>query len=143
MYTLMRGLAAAFGLGFAYVVGWSLGYYKTHCVRSAAIGVIVVGLFTVTIIGFLPLFFQFETKVTFRIEKITAVGLMMALMGTGYVLGEFLVDTPREIGLLSLVALSLLALALRCFGSYKSFAREFAKAVWRDFIGHDLYPEKK
>jgi drug/metabolite transporter (DMT)-like permease len=59
--------------------------------------------------------------------------ILFALLALGYSLGT---ETPldrNQLGVLALIALLELFIAAKCYVSYKYFAQEFPKAIYRDF----------
>jgi hypothetical protein len=79
----------------------------------------------------------------FKKQKLTlawlkALPVLFALFAMGYSLGaESPLDINRK-GVLILIAISELFIAVNCYGSYKYFAKEFPKAIYRDFCVLEL-----
>src|SRR6185295_15933888 len=80
----------------------------------------------------------FSDLARYRELKLTLAWLkgfpvLFALFALGYSLrAEFPLDFNRS-GLLVLIAVSEVLIAVNCYGSYKYFAKEFPKAIYRDF----------
>jgi hypothetical protein len=55
--------------------------------------------------------------------------------GSGHFFGRGYVDSLGQSELFAGLAVVSLILFARFFTAYKSFAQEFAKAVWRDYAG--------
>jgi hypothetical protein len=55
--------------------------------------------------------------------------------------GQSPLDIEHKATFMVILALVAFAMAIRCYGAYKAFAREFAMGVWRDFANYDLVTE--
>jgi hypothetical protein len=138
LYSLMRGLATAFGFGFAYITGWGLSYFKNQCFQIAAIVAILAGLIAATIMTAILQFTSSGRKNRSGIEKTNLALLMLVLLALGYRFGLQNVSTPHQLMIVWLISLGALFSFFRCFGAYKYFAQQFAQAVWRDFAAYML-----
>jgi hypothetical protein len=138
LYALMRGLAIAFGLGFAYITGWGLSYFKNQCVQTAAIVLIFAGLIAATVMTAIHQFKQFDQKTRSRIEIANLASLILVLLSLGYWFGFQNVSTPQQQIMVWLITLGSLFSSFRCYAAYKNFAKLFAQAVWRDFAAYML-----
>ncbi|MBZ5702487.1 MAG: hypothetical protein LAN84_11650 [Acidobacteriia bacterium] len=136
MYTLMRGLATASFFGFAYFVGWTSAISQAECLTKLAIGFLTLALACIVIFAFLPIRFTVSPAMRAWLEKTSLAAFLLAFLCSGHLCGLGFVNSGSEAALLAGLAAVSLILFLRFFTAYKSFAQEFAKAVWRDYVGH-------
>lgn len=142
MYALMRGLTTAFGFGFFYIAGWALSCFKNQCSRSTAVFIVIGGLGAASVLSSIVLSRQRKQKTPFHLEIANLSVLTIVLLALGYLLGFEKISTVEQGILLWVVSLGALFSSLRCFSTYKFFAGEFAKAVWRDFAAFMLTPAR-
>lgn len=136
MYTLMRGLAAASCFGFAYFAGWTSAFFQGECFTILAIELLIFALTCVAVFAFLPICFKLNPAIRSGFEKTSFIAFLLMFFCAGHLLGLGSVNLRSQAELLACFATVLLILFLRFFSAYKSFAQEFAKAVWRDYMGH-------
>jgi hypothetical protein len=139
MYAVMSGLAVAFWLGFAYLLGWAaafrgvwLGY--TPCILLA------VGLGVATVVSFIPVFTKVAPTLAAILGEVVFFALLAILWSLGHYAGSCSGPTFRQAQLLLVISVLSLFAAATCFAAYKYFSVEFAKAVWRDFVAFRLAP---
>jgi hypothetical protein len=141
LYALMRGLAAAFGLGFAYLGGWGASLVKDDSLHELMLGVAPLGLVGATVTTLvLVLRPGLPRHQRVILEKTTLVLLLVFLFALGYCFGWRRLTLGDHALWIPLFSLAAMFAALRCFGSYKAFAQEFAKSVWRDFVVSQAVP---
>lgn len=190
MYTLMRGLTAAFGLGCCFHLGWTasdlpadrlkqavfvvmLAYFVWVCVvvirhrigsarfpnelmpallllillwrgvefagvnnwRWTAVGFWVL---TATLVSMaLPDWWR-NNQIRQTLAWVKVFPVMLAMLLLGSALGSHYRPGIESRGFL-LLAISLeVFVAVKCYFSYKQFAEEFAKAIYRDFASASL-----
>lgn len=142
MYSLMRGLAAAFALGFAYQAGWFLSGFADASERRSVSWAGLLFLLIATALSFPALSGWFRRKRgwlgQFRIEMGTLVFLVLAFFALGFYFGENYTNYFAGRGILLAIALSSLLCHRGCYTAYGAFARGFAKHVWRDFTAGGL-----
>lgn len=134
MYTLLRGLATACVLGFAYFVGWTSAICRTKCLTSVSVVVVAFGLGYCVVCGLVAVF-SGSTERPAWVDKTFLAAFSLAFVGSGHLFGLGYVNAARQAALLGGLTAVSLVLFLRFFTAYKSFAREFAQAVWRDYAG--------
>jgi hypothetical protein len=140
MYALMRGLATAFWLSAAYLAGWAAASAESVCIRSA-VGIVALASFGLAVVSSFVLVFagpRYPSRSA--LDKATLLLLLVALFSSGARLGVDHHISRGDILLYSIVSLVALFAGARCYASYKYFAEEFAKAVWRDFLGYKAAP---
>ena len=135
MYTLTRGLTAAFALATVDYVGWSLSVFNRGWVDCIVVVVIVVSLLVTDNFTAHLLFRKDLGKDTpEKLERWSARLLLLATMALGYGLGRRYEIMPTQAGVLFLCATGVFIACLRSYGAYKSFSITFAITVWRDFF---------
>jgi hypothetical protein len=134
MYTLLRGLATACLLGFAYFVGWTSAICRTRCVTSVGVVLVALALGYCVVRGLVAVF-SGSTAPPAGVDKTFLAAFSLAFLGYGHLFGLGYVNATRHAALLAGLAAVSLVLFLRFFTAYKIFAQEFAKAVWRDYAG--------
>jgi hypothetical protein len=157
LYALMRGLCAAFGIAVAYYLGWAysslLQPIKTFrfvppswwswqwsgLVFLAGIVIALAGL----VFGDRHKYFKWladkdrSRSVTKYSKWAMIVAILLAVFAAGYNYGLSRAGSAEHRGqLIAAAVLSFLA-SERCYAGYKAFAREFAKAVYRDFSNYE------
>lgn len=140
LYALMRGLNAAFGIGVVYYLGWAtsglLQPIKTfRFVAPSLWSWPLSGL--VTLIGLLIAVFALINANLKRAKTIMIGSLLLAAFATGYYLGLSSVKVSEYRGQLIAAAVLSFFASERCYAGYKTFAQEFAKAVYRDFSNYE------
>ena len=144
LYVMMRGLGCSFCMGAAYLSGWCLSVKWLSCCLVWPIAVVTV----VLVVGILRVVWQdnrekrkptrtsAEREQAINIARFLWPGLFCV---TGFwaryalpVGADKAVVAHAEVVLLGTAVLTLIA-AAKCFTSYRSFAEDFAKTVWRDF----------
>lgn len=128
MYTLTRGLTAAFGVACVYYIGWALSVFHHGWVDCFAIVVITISLLAAD--NFTAALWKGGGK---TLESWSAAMLLLAALAAGYLLGRRFQPAPMKAGILGLCAMVALLASFRCFMAYKSFSFSFARTVWRDF----------
>jgi hypothetical protein len=137
LYSLMRGLAIAFGLDFAYIAGWGLSYFRNRYSEAATAPSIFVSLVAVTALTAVLQFAPRSWKRPPFAEQANLLILAIFLLALGYHFAVTNASTLQQ-SVLWVISLAALLLSIRCFGAYKYFAQQFAQAVWRDFAAHML-----
>lgn len=128
MYTLTRGLTAAFAVAAVYYIGCCLSVFHNGWMDSVVIVVITISLLLAdNLTAFL---WKGGGK---ALENWSAGALLLAALAGGYLLGQHLHPTAIKAAILGFCAMGALLASLRCFMAYKSFSLSFAKTVWRDF----------
>ena len=152
MYSLMLGLAAAFALGSGFVAGWALSWFNNCCMAilgglAVGLGLLLAGTTTVIVQAAGGSYTQRSSW-----DKFTFAGLLVASLGAGCLLGSVGIACRQAASWAGLsgqqhllfvgISLGELLISVRCFGAYKRFAKDFARAVWQDFACHQLVPSK-
>ena len=135
MYSLMRGLAAAFFLGSTYLMGWAGSFFNNRCLHLLAGGLAGIGILASIAVTLAVLSRRWKKDVV-TLERMVSVGVMLTLLALGYFAGIMHISSGSQAALCLFTSLAACFAALRFYGSYQYFAREFAQAVWRDFVGH-------
>jgi hypothetical protein len=140
LYALMRGLSAAFAVAVAYYLGWA---FSGQLRFLKAFGFMqswkLSGLVTVAgIIGALYALMRVGRDRRDRRAKLAMTTLLLiAVFATGYYVGLPKVEaSEHRYQLLAAAVFSFFA-AERCYWGYTYFAKEFAKAVYRDFSNYE------
>lgn len=128
MYSLTRGLAAAFGIAAAYYAGWALSACSCWPVFGAllvaAIGLLLAINTSVALLA----------ESSHETELLCALGLLLVACSAGYGLGvRYLATEKLSIALAFCAGAALLA-SLRSYRLYREFIDDFAITVWRDFL---------
>jgi hypothetical protein len=157
LYALMRGLCAGFGIATFYYLGWAysgqLQFIKSF--RFVPSGwwywpwsgvVILLGIF----IAFFAMTAanrnkQDRSKANIKQDRSRAnifrrvmIGsFILAAFAAGYYFGLSRAGASLHRGQLVVAAVISFFASERCYSGYKTFAQEFAKAVYRDFINYD------
>ena len=126
LYTLMRGLSAAFALGAANFCGWSLSLLHGKVLDCVVIVVITVSLLAAANINV-------RKDISLSLEKWSAFLLILTSMGLGYGMGRHNEVSILKSAELALCAVLALIVCVRTYGSYKRFSFLFAVTIWRDF----------
>jgi hypothetical protein len=146
MYSLMRGLAAAFAAGFFYLLGWAVPGRMEVPQNKVEIAGAMFMMVAILLAGYLALAGRVASKLHSTFDRLIAAAWMLLfgvvgyLLSSGCVLGSFgasKCSVPQQAELAG-IALASCFCSLRCLGAYKFFANEFAKAVWRGFGGYHL-----
>jgi len=137
LYALMRGLAISFWLASAYFLGWAISGWDNLCFKSFTFCGLFVGLTIATVTtGILAIADVRDEDYVFWIDVFTFAGLLMSLFFLGVVLGRVYKLTSSQIAVLSAIALAALFAGGRSFRGYRFYAKQFAGAIWRDFVAH-------
>jgi hypothetical protein len=123
LYALMRGFSAAFAFAFVYYLGWAY----SSLLRWQGTGYLIV----LGIIGALITILTGNRSNTAR--RVTAAFLLLAAFASGHYLGQLVVGTSEHRNLFLVGTLLSVFAFERCYGSYKGYAQEFVKAIYRDF----------
>jgi hypothetical protein len=146
MYALMRGLTAAFAAGFCYLLGWTLPGRIRLPLNKVEIAAGLLIILAVVLTGYLALAAQVAAKMHNAFDRLIAASWMLLFIAVGYLLSSECVLVSFVAGKCSVppqaelagIALASLFCSLRCLAAYKYFADEFARAVWRGFVGYQL-----
>jgi hypothetical protein len=133
MYALMRGLACAFAIGFAYWLGWVIAVFKYGLLVNIAVLIVAVSFLAMGDISL------FSRKVGDPVkkrkhERAYAALALIAFLAIGFALGVRYNVTAGQSAILAFLAASSLLACLRAHGAYRSFAWQFAGTVWRDYV---------
>jgi len=146
LYALMRGLSAAFGISVVYYLGWAcsglLQFGKTFdFVPESWWSWQWSGL--VVLVGILIALAALVNINRFKYAKsVINWSLLLAVFAAGYHLGLSRMGTSEQRGQLIAAAVFSFLASERCYAGYKTFAQEFAKAVYRDFSNYEKPAEK-
>ena len=135
MYALMRGLAASFWLGSMFLFGWVVSLLQPGCFLSIAGTAAVASLGGAAATSLVLMVLGPRYRARHSVDKLTALMLHIALFCLGARLGADHCISHSTGVLFLVVALAAFFAGIRCYGAYTYFAEEFAKAVWRDFLG--------
>ena len=141
LYALMRGLSAAFALAVVYYLGWACSGLlqfgkKFDFVPGSWWSWQWSGL--VVLVGILIALAALVNINRFKYAKsVITWSLLLAAFAAGYHLGLSRAETSEHRGQLIAAAVFGFFASERCYAGYKSFAQEFAKAVYRDFSNYE------
>jgi hypothetical protein len=127
MYAMMLGLAAAFGLGFAYLIGWLTSSLAIMHAEPAMNWVFGLSLFFAICARWIP---RAEHLLQ---DRITLLSLAGASLSGGNLLGSGIQLSPESLGMIGVLAVIALFCCQRFYARYHYFAGAFAKAVWLEF----------
>lgn len=141
LYALMRGLCAGFGIAVVYYLGWAcsglLQFGKTFDVVPGRwwswqwSGLVVL-------VGILIALASLININRFKYAKaVITWSLLLAVFAAGYHLGLSRMGTSEHRGQFIAAAVFSFFASERCYAGYKTFAQEFAKAVYRDFSNYE------
>jgi hypothetical protein len=140
MYSLMRGLGASFLLGLFNYIGWALAVVRNDVLRTT-LAITLVAAFVAAVLipkvdKFVPKLARTLSNRPARIAKVTFFCIAYSSLCSGYLLATDRA-ARRDLSETLFAVAATLFLALRCFGAYEYFAREFAKAIYRDFSTYE------
>lgn len=153
MYSLMRGLAAAFAAGFFYLLGWALPGRVQLSTESVRIAIALAIILAIALAAYLAVVARVPAHTHNLLDQIIALTWMLLFLAAGYLLSSAILPTSGGDNAVRIaaalaaetrrmefagIALASLFCALRCLAAYKYFASEFAKGVWRGFAGFQL-----
>jgi hypothetical protein len=139
MYSLMRGLAAAFAAGFSYLLGWAMASRIDLSLGRVEIAASLLIIAVIALAGYLALAWRVAPKTHNAFDQLIAAAWMLLFLAVGYLLSSHCgFGSGPTWDEFVVVALASCFCSLRCLAAYKFFANEFAKAVWRGFAGYQL-----
>lgn len=142
LYALMRGLAGAFWMGSAYMLGWALSCTLAQSLPCLAI-IGWIGLLVACVLAFWLIFSNLSSDARTRLDRGTFIAVLVALAALGVKLGSSAgPNVHQSLSFLLIFAASIWAGA-RCFSGYKHFADEFARAAWHDFLSYHCSASSK
>lgn len=141
LYALMRGLSAAFGISVVYYLGWAC---SGHLQLGKAFDFVLGSWWSwqwsglVVLVGMLIALAALVNINRFKHAKsVITWSLLLTVFAAGYHLGLSRMETSEHRGQLIAAAVFGFFISERCYAGYKSFAQEFAKAVYRDFSNYE------
>lgn len=148
LYAMMGGLTLAFWLGSVYLAGWSLALLRCFGIaRKSAMPYFTDALLALGLLGLAAVLWKSLLRLRGKRRESpdlpSFLALAMVFLSLGYYLGLCRETDCRTALLLLIIAVAALIVGARGFYAYKSFALEFAKAVWRDFVAFRLAPVAK
>lgn len=134
MYALMSSLTIAFLLTAPYHLGWALSGIPVANIRWIAWVLITTGLIGAIMCAALGAFKPSNplNPDSTRVRKTVAL-ILLALLGSGYVLGSGNVRYPDQSCRLGVIVLAGLFAALTCYRVYKYFTVVYAQTIYRAF----------
>jgi hypothetical protein len=135
LYALMRGLAAAFWMGSAYMLGWCFYAVGGGCHRHI-IFLGWSGLAIASAIGFGFVFGHPGSKWRMILDRFSYTSLLIALCASGAQLAFYSSLSRTQVLVFMLISAACVWCGARCFVAYKHFADEFARTTWNDFLSH-------
>lgn len=142
LYALMRGLSAAFAIAVVYYLGWACsGLLQFGNTFDSVLGSWWSWQWSglVVLVGILIAFAALVNINRFGkyAKSVVIWSLLLAFFAAGYHLGLSRMETSEHRGQLIAAAVLSFFTSERCYAGYKSFAQEFAKAVYRDFSNYE------
>jgi hypothetical protein len=132
MYTLARGLAAALAVACVNYLGWSLSMLHRGWLDCVVIVVITITLLAAA--NFTAHLLRKDLgRNTLRLDRLSALALLLAALALGYGMGRHHDVTPAQAGEIGLCAIGVFVGSLRSYSAYKAFSNHFAITIWRDF----------
>jgi hypothetical protein len=152
LYALMRGLTTGFGLGVFYYLGWAASgllqsartmvlFSRLRSLQWSGL-ILLVGL-VIAIVVLINAEREFIKNRKLRkkyVKAATIASLALAVFATGYYLGLSRTGTYEHRAELLVAAVFSFFAAERSYAGYKAFAKDFAKAVYRDFSNCQAAP---
>jgi len=136
LYALMRGLSAAFAVAVVYYLGWA--YSGLVPGQWSGVFILVgIGGAVISLIWRRDAR-QYNPNTT---RYIVATLLLLAACATGHYIGQTVVGTAVHRNQFLAAAVFSFFASERCYNGYKSYAGEFAKAVYRDFSNYSAAGE--
>jgi hypothetical protein len=132
LYAMMRGLGCSFCVGAAYIAGWALAFHRSCRFVSIALAILTASALALTLLSV----WWHKPAIDVRWTRYLWLSLFL---GAGY-WASFVPSADlwrkapahSEWMIWASVFICLIA-AAKCLSSYKTFASNFATAVWRDF----------
>jgi len=140
MYALTRSLTIAFCFGSAYLAGWAVATWKNAYSQLLLPVCLIVLLLVAIAISIIPAAVKGERALRARLGKGTFIVVLIAMFCVGTYFGWRLNVSGGETLPFFVMALFGAFAAAKCFRAYQLSAAEFAKAVWRDFLGFSMCP---
>jgi hypothetical protein len=142
LYSMMRGLTAAFGIAVAYWAGWGASILKIPWPIEIVVWVIAAasGIVATVMALRVALDGDLDAAQRHRLHVEMAICFLASAIALGYGFGWRRVTHSHQAFGMWALALAASFAAFRCFGAFKAFAGEFAKAVWRDFAASRNLP---
>lgn len=137
LYAMMRSLSAAFAVAAVYYLGWA---YSSLWPTRWSGPVVLLGIAVA-----LSLFLYASRSTpgrplggspSKRARWVINGCFLVAAFASGHYLGQSIVETSEHRYLLLAAAVFSFFASERSYAGYKTFAVEFVKAVYRDFINH-------
>lgn len=127
LYAMMRSLSAAFGVAVVYYLGWA--YSNLWPTRWSG---------AIVLLGMVGALITFLTGSRSKAARRVITGCLLgAAFASGHYLGQSIVGTAEHRNLLLAAAVFSFFASERSYAGYKTFAVEFVKAVYRDFINYE------
>jgi hypothetical protein len=123
LYALMRGFSAAFAVAVVYYLGWAYSSLWPGRLSGFVVMVGIMGALIVLRTG----------KRSNAAKGVTAAFLLLTAFANGHYLGQSIIGTSEHRNLFIAGAVFSFFAFERCYGSYRAFAQEFVKAIYRDF----------
>jgi len=127
LYAMMRSLSAAFAVAVVYYLGWAFSNLWPTPWSGAVVLLGIVGALITFLTGK-------RSKAT---RRVIAACLLGAAFASGHYLGQSIVGTSEHRNILLAAAVFSFFACERSYAGYKTFAVEFVKAVYRDFINYE------
>lgn len=135
LYAMMRGLAGAFWMASAYMLGWSLSRLPGHWLDCMKI----VGCISLVIaigVGFRMIIGNPKSKARMILDRVSLACILASLASLGAWLGSYFTVSEARLYTFTIISAASLWCGARSFSAYEHFAGEFAKATWMDFLSH-------
>lgn len=148
LYAMMRGLAITFWFGCFYYLGWAGSYCHKDFLQWIARSFLIGGLGAAGVLGFISNSInvsrgdeaQKNKKRKIRIERVAGLLLTLVALSSGALIGWRKTMTPAQAIAFFFFGLGAFLCAVRCYGAYTFFTKEFARAVWSDFLNLQISP---
>lgn len=140
MYTLMRGLTAAFAFATFYFFGWALSTQFPDFEKNAILvaGIMLLLAVISSVGAIMPPEMSEKLKMAAHITLIT---LLIATLAVGSLVAFRHGKVAEISGVLWVLTLCSFLATIRSYGAFRGFTREFAKAVYRDFYVYEGGPD--
>jgi hypothetical protein len=143
MYALMRGLSVAFGVAFAYWLGWAASILRSRILLTSGVLILTIALLLLINVSVQLVYGRTASPLTKEprwwifVRHHCSEIFLIAFFTTGYVAGLNYVAVMSHGALLSFLAALAFLASLRTYDGYRYFAGRFASTVWRDFLAYN------
>lgn len=139
MYVLTRGLISVLILGCFYWIGWAAAACRNKIIVGGVILLLVIALLTLFNLAAIWLWnIPRPAKEQHKIELPLTLVLLVTFLALGYLLALPYHASGKQRAVFLLGAALTLIVCPPLYGSYRSFAKGFALAVWQNYLAYNV-----